>query len=360
MGKINAYHRKDGRWEARVLQGIGSGSKRIYRYFYGTSKEEAESKAAFACKMTFEPVLTEMTVKELCSEWLSVMANRVKLSTLANYRMKIEKHILPAFGGKMCCEISSKTAYAFIEKKLSAGLSARYVSDIMVLLKSIFKHAKREYGMANPFEDIVMPKCIKHEVRLLTVAEQKTLRTYIKNEPAPINLGVMLALSMGLRVGEVCGLMWQDIDMEKRILSVRRTVQRIPVPSDSKKTRVIVSPPKSVSSAREIPIPDDVFVMLKKVESALDCYILSGNDQPVEPRKMQYDLARILKNAKLPSVRFLSLRHAFASKAIEVGFDVKTLSEILGHSKIELTMNLYVHSNIDRKRSCMKLMKWSA
>ena len=360
MGKINAYHRKDGRWEARVLQGIGIGSKRIYRYFYGMSKEEAEQKAIEACYIAFVPTVTGMTVKELCDEWLSVMASRVKLSTLANYRMKAEKHILPTFGGKMCCEISSRMAYDFIEKKLSAGLSARYISDIMILLKSIFKYAKREYGMADPFEGIVMPKCAKHEVRLLTAAEQRILRTYIKNDPTALNLGVILALSMGLRVGEVCGLMWQDIDMKKRILSVRRTVQRIPVPNDSQKTRVIVSSPKSVSSAREIPIPDDVFAMLNKSVFSADCYILSGTDQPVEPRKMQYAFARILKNAKLPSVRFHSLRHAFASKAIEVGFDVKTLSEILGHSKIELTMNLYVHSNLDRKRSCMKLMKWSA
>ena len=360
MGKINAYHRKDGRWEARVLQGVDYNSKRTYRYFYGSSKEEAEQKAIAACCLAFEPAVTEMSVKDLCAEWLSIIASRVKLSTLANYRMKAEKHILPAFGDKMCCEVTSRMAHAFIQGKLDSGLSARYISDIMVLLKSIFKFAKREYGVANPFEDVVMPKCTKPEVRLLTADEQKVLRSYILQHPAPINMGVIFAQSMGLRVGEVCGLMWKDIDLKKRILTVNHTVQRVPVPDGSKKTQVIISSPKSASSAREIPIPDDVYTLLKNAEIKPENYVLSGSTQPIEPRKMQYAFARILKNAKLPSVRFHSLRHAFASRAIEVGFDVKTLSEILGHSKIELTMNLYVHSNLDRKRSCMKLMKWSA
>ena len=360
MGNINAYHRKDGRWEARVLQGVDCNSKRTYRYFYGSTKEEAEQKAIAASCLAFEPAVTEMSVKELYLEWVSIIANRVKLSTLANYRMKAEKHILPAFGGKMCCDVTSRAAYAFMQNKLSAGLSARYVSDIMILLKSLFKYAKREYGIANPFEDVFMPKCTKPEVRLLTADEQKTLRRCILQNPAPINMGVIFAQSMGLRVGEVCGLMWKDIDLKKRILTVSRTVQRVPVPDGSKKTKVIISSPKSASSAREIPIPDDVYALLKNAEIKPENYVLSGSPQPVEPRKMQYAFARILKNAKLPSVRFHSLRHAFASRAVEVGFDIKTLSEILGHSKIELTMNLYVHSNLDRKRSCMKLMKWSA
>ena len=359
MEKINAYHRKDGRWEARVLQRVDS-NKRTYRYFYGSTKEEAEQKAVAACCYDIPPIVTEMSVRELCAEWLSIMANRVKLSTLANYRMKAEKHILPAFGGKMCCDVTSKAAYFFMQSKLSNGQSARYVSDIMILLKSLFKYAKREYGIANPFEDVVLPKCTKPEVRLLTDNEQKTLRNYIISNPTPINLGIIFAQSMGLRVGEVCGLMWKDIDLKKRILTVKRTVQRVPVPDGSKKTQVIISSPKSASSAREIPIPDDVYALLKNAEIEPENYVLSGSTQPIEPRKMQYAFARILKNAELPSVRFHSLRHAFASRAVEVGFDIKTLSEILGHSKIELTMNLYVHSNLDRKRSCMKLLKWSA
>lgn len=251
-------------------------------------------------------------------------------------------------------------AYGFMQDKLDNGLSARYVADIMVLLKTVFKYAQREYNIANPFYNIVMPKCSKSEVRLLTDNEQKELRGYLNEHNNSITLGITLALAMGLRVGEVCGLMWSDIDFKKRILTVNRAVQRVSIHDGYCKTKVIVSPPKSQTSAREIPIPAGIFSMLKNMHGNDEHYIISGSTKPAEPRKMQYHFAKILNNADLPSVRFHSLRHAFASAAVEKGFDIKTLSEILGHSKVELTMNLYVHSNIDRKRTCMKLMEWSA
>lgn len=353
----STYLRRDGRWESRLSLGSVNG-KRQSKSFYGSTREEAESKLIAAVLGNASVAETEMTVRELCCEWLSVSSHRVKLSTLANYRMKIEKHIIPQFGDMMCGELSSKMAYGFMEDKLDNGLSARYVSDIMVLLKTVFKYAQREYNIANLFDTIVMPKCSKTEVRLLTDNEQKKLRAYLNEHNNSINLGITLALAMGLRVGEVCGLMWSDIDFKKRILTVSRTVQRVSVHDDSNKTKVIVSPPKSQTSAREIPIPAGVFSMLKNMRGDGEHYIVSDSTKPAEPRTMQYHFAKILKNVDLPSVRFHSLRHCMASAAIEAGFDVKTLAEILGHARIELTMNLYVHSNMDRKRRCMDKLKW--
>lgn len=221
------------------------------------------------------------------------------------------------------------------------------------------KYAQREYNIANPFDTIIMPKCTKPEVRLLTDNEQKKLRAYFNQHNNSINLGITLALAMGLRVGEVCGLTWSDIDFKKRILTVNRTVQRVSVHDGDSKTKVIVSPPKSQTSAREIPIPAGVFSILNKMQGDDEHYILSGSTKPTEPRTMQYHFARILKNVDLPSVKFHSLQHCMASAAIEAGFDVKTLAEILGHARIELTMNLYVHSNMERKRRCMDKLKWA-
>ena len=357
MSLGSTYLRRDGRWESRLSLGVVNG-KRLSKSFYGRTREEAESKLILAVLGNTLVPKTEMTVRDLCDEWLSVSSHRVKLSTLANYRMKIEKHIIPRFGNMMCGEITSKMAYRFMQEKLDNGLSARYVADIMVLLKTVFKYAQREYNIANPFDTIVMPKCSKPEVRLLTGDEQKKLRAYLNEHNDPISVGITLALAMGLRVGEVCGLMWSDIDLKKRILIVNRTVQRVSVHDGDGKTKVIVSPPKSQTSAREIPIPAGVFSMLKNMQGADEHYIISGSTKPTEPRTMQYHFAKILKNADLPSVRFHSLRHCMASAAIEAGFDVKTLAEILGHARIELTMNLYVHSNIDRKRRCMDKLKW--
>ena len=353
------YQRKDGRWEARLSKGVING-KRQSRSFYGKSKEEAEQKMISHLYSCEDISSVKLTVAQLCTEWLAVVKHRIKVSTLANYRMKIEKHIIPSFGEMMCGEFNSKSISIFIQQKLDSGLSSRYVCDILVLMKSIFKYARQEYRLPNPFDTVSMPRCTKPQIRLLNRAEQTKLKSFLSRHQSPITLGVVLALSMGLRVGEVCGLMWQDIDFEKRILTVRRTVQRVAIYNGIKKSCVMIMPPKSESSIREIPIPSGVFVMLKNLRSANENYIISGKTTPAEPRKMQYHFAKILKNVNLPSVRFHSLRHAFASNAVEKGFDIKTLSEILGHSKVELTMNLYVHSNIDRKRTCMKLMEWSA
>lgn len=118
--------------------------------------------------------------------------------------------------------------------------------------------------------------------------------------------------------------------------------------------------PKSTSSVRVIPIPDFVFAMLKKLNCNENSYIISGRNKPAEPRTIQYRFEKLLKNVNLPSVTFHSLRHAFATTAVEIGFDIKTLSEILGHSKIEITLVRYVNSSLDRKRSCMELLSWSA
>ena len=358
MSLGSTYLRRDGRWESRLSLGVING-KRQSRSFYGNSREEAERKLIDAVIGSKPVAVTGMTVKESCSEWLSVSSHRVKLSTLANYRMKIEKHIIPQFGDIMCCEITSKMAYSFMQKKLDEGLSPRYVADIMVLLKTVFKYLQREYHVANPFDNIVLPKSTKPEVRLLTSDEQRKLRQYLNEHSDSFSLGITLALAMGLRVGEVCGLMWSDIDLKKRILTVNRTVQRVAVHDGDSKTKVIVSPPKSQSSAREIPIPAGVFSMLKNMNGNDEHYIVSDSTKPAEPRTMQYHFAKILKNVDLPSVRFHSLRHCMASAAIDAGFDVKTLAEILGHARIELTMNLYVHSNMERKRRCMDKLKWA-
>ena len=354
----STYLRKDGRWESRISLGSVNG-KRQSRSFYGHTKEEAERKLMTILVNNTSPLITEMTVKELCIEWLHVSSTRVKQSTLANYRMKIQKHIIPYFGIMMCSEITSRQAYTFIQQKLDKALSSRYITDIIVLLKSIFKYAHKEYKIHNPFINISAPKSVKTEKRLLSEEEQRKLKEYINNNTCPMSVGIALALSMGLRIGEVCGLRWEDIDFSNRILSIRRSVQRISVQNNIKKTQVIVSSPKSISSERKIPIPADVFIMLEELRSSSSHYILSDGIKPVEPRKMQYYFAKILKIMNLSKVSFHSLRHQFASKAIELGFDVKTLSEILGHSRIELTMNLYVHSNMDRKRICMEKIGWN-
>ena len=354
----NIYRRKDGRYEARIALGKGVEGKRIYRSIYGRMAEEVEMKLAAICNCDY--TITEITVKEITHEYLASLKPQIKESTLANYRMKAEKHIIPAFGTEKCCDITAGMVTEFINNKIQRGLSARYVADIFVLFKSIFRYAARVHNIRNPLDGLKAPKCTKTEVAVLSKDDQTRLLKIAANSSDMRSLGVVIAMYTGMRIGEICALKWGDIDLDSKTIHVRHTLQRIQTFDNSKKTKIVITEPKSASSVRDIPIPDCLLPLLTKHRARDDVFVLSGKRKPVECRTLQYRFAGILNNANLPSVHFHSLRHAFATNCIALGFDVKTLSEILGHSSVEITLNRYVHSSIERKRACMSLLTWVA
>lgn len=353
----NIYFRKDGRYEGRIKNGYKENGKARYRSVYGCSVEEVREKMS---KLQCQPIKKSgVTVYSLFLEWIDAISARVKESTIANYCMKAKKHLLPAFGDMDCCEITAHMIQELITEKLKNGLSARYVSDIVVLLKSVLKYAQRTYHIVDRITYIVMPKKKKPQIRVLNKQEQKTLEKYLVQHQDNTSLGIALTLYTGIRIGELCALRWKDIDFEKRTLTVRHTLQRISKWHKYGKTQLVITEPKSFSSLRTIPIPDCMLDMLKKFRKKADIFILSENQRPVEPRTMQYRFAAILKNENLPSVHFHSLRHLFASNCIALGFDVKALSEMLGHSSVELTLNRYVHSSLEQKRRYMQLLSFA-
>lgn len=353
----NIYLRKDGRWEGRISKGKNSCGKRRYHAFFGKTKNEVKTKMKKYKNSLYYEENSTITVVQLFNEWFQSIIHRVKESTAANYQLKANKHILPEFGS---CQISSVTPsviYDFIRKKQLSGLSNRYISDILIMMKSIFKYASLNYHIANPMEGIVLPKKAKPDIRLLNTEEQCKLERYISENQNNTTLGIALTLTTGLRIGELCSLQWEDIDLEKRILTVKKTVQRIQCRNGKAKTKLIITAPKSESSKRDIPIPEFMIDFLKKFQRQPKDFLLSGNENITEPRTMQYRFAKILKNVKLPSVHFHSIRHLFASNCIKLGFDVKALSEILGHSSVEITLNRYVHSSFEQKAEYMNRLK---
>ena len=367
MRKI--YHRKDGRYEGRIADISEDGSKK-YISVYGRTAEEAEAKlnAIKAEKQVHFKSRTvggngELTIRTLFYDWLKIAAIRIKESSLANYRMKIEKHIIPKFGDLHYCELTAEKVQSFISGKLKCGLSPKYVADIVILMKSVFRHASRTRGLPNPLEYVELPKRKSTEVQLLSRNQQKTLQTYLLNNMCLSSLGILLCFYTGLRIGELCALKWEDIDFENGIINVSRTIQRIQnIGRSGIKccTKLIISEPKSASSNRKIPIPDVILSYLLKYKSEVEFFMLSGSIKPVEPRVMQYRFAVILKKADLPSVHFHALRHMFASNCIACGFDVKSLSEILGHSSFDITLNRYVHSSMEQKRKFMSKLNFAA
>ncbi len=344
------YLRRDGRYEGRCRTG---GEGRIF-YFYGKSREEVEEKMQeFWEGQSYGT--TQLTVEMLFEEWREAIRLRVKESTMANYVGKARAHILPAFGKLRIQELDPGRIQGFISDKLSRGLSAGYVSDIVILIKSMMKFAVSRYNIRNRIQEVVLPKKKKAQILLLSKAQQKNLHRYLGTHRDATSLGVALSLFTGLRIGELCALRWGDVDLGRRTLSVTRTLQRI---RTEKGTKLVLTEPKSNSSVREIPIPDCLMPMLR--EQAGEGYVLSGTEKPVEPRLMQYRFQGLLKKAYLPSIHFHALRHMFATNCVEMGFDVKSLSEILGHSGVEITLNRYVHSSLERKKQFMKRLRFAA
>ena len=273
----NIYKRKDGRWEGRYKIGVKPDGTAKYHSIYGKSYLAVKTQiTVLKAKQKTEPISSgRVTVAVLVEEWLTSAQNRVKPSTFANYRLKADKHLLPEFGGIRYDALTSDIVQRFIREKLENGLSAKYVTDIVTVLKSVTKYAETVHGYRNPLLSVILPKVGRRDKELLSGEQQKQLCKFLTDNMNITALCVMLSLFTGLRVGEVCGLMWEDIDFEKRILTVNRTVQRI---RTERGTMLHIGSPKSVSSRRAIPIPDFLIRLLKVFRRQDHVYLLSGSN----------------------------------------------------------------------------------
>ncbi len=355
----NIYKRKDGRWEGRYKAGYDENGKTKYHSVYGKTYQAVKEKLMSIKEKSVAHYNEsgKLTVKELFEEFMTGVKLRVKESTYANYQMKADKHILPEFGGIRFEHLTTKMLHTFIQKKLNSGLSAKYVSDIVIVFKSMAKYISMVHSFRNPIAHVVLPKVQKKEMSLFSEEQQKKLCSYLIQNLNSTSLCVLLSFYTGLRVGEVCALRWSDIDFEKSILTVNQTVQRIQSQENGHATKLMIGTPKSQTSVRSIPIPAFLMEMLKQMQNNPECYVLSGNTKITEPRTMQYRFKAILKKARLQYINYHSLRHMFATNCIKIGFDIKTLSELLGHTTVETTLNRYVHSSMERKTECMNLLQ---
>lgn len=354
---INITLRKDGRYMGKFIIGYDDSGKAQYQYVYGKTYDEAKSKVLIGREVALRYLSGKcITVGKIYEEWLNAVVNRVKESSLANYKAKFEKHILPEFADIPCADLSAGRINAFINKKLAEGLSASYVRDIFTVFKSMLKYAQEEYYFNLSLKNVVLPKVEKKQTEKISDTEQKRLVSYLRENMDLTAFGILLSLFMGLRIGELCGLKWEDVDFHKKILHIRRTIQRISTPNGSRKTKVIISTPKSESSFRNVAIPDYLIEYFEMFRNEADFFILSGDMKVVEPRTMQYRYKKILRSAEIANHNYHKLRHTFATNCMLNGFDVKTLSLILGHSNVNLTLNRYVHPDHSHERKLMNSM----
>lgn len=353
----NITRRKDGRFMGRFIVGYENNGKALYQYVYGKTYDEAEEKLMIGKEIESRYLSgRNISVKKVYTEWLNAVVNRVKESSFANYKLKFEKHILPEFGDMSCVELSAGVINAFINRKLADGLSASYVRDIIIVFKTMLKYAQEEYKFSLSLKNIALPKCEKKAEQKLNNAEQHLLVEHLQRHMNLTSFGVMISLLMGLRIGELCGLRWSDVDFKNRILHINRTVQRIAIAEGSRKTKIIISSPKSATACRSITIPDILMAYFEKFRADGGCYILSGSEKVIEPRTMQYRYKKILQSARISYHNFHQLRHTFATNCMQNGFDIKTLSNVLGHSNVSLTLSRYVHPDTTHERRLMNNM----
>ena len=357
------YKRKDGRWEGRYRSGTDSSGAAVYRSVYGQSNSEVRMKLFFCDKSDnsadYMPKST-LLFGDVISLWQKANANHCKGATVLKYENLITNHILPELGGYRLADIDTFVLADFMDNKLmngrldqTGGLSASYVRSIMRIVFEVIDFAAEE-NMCEPLKaktKIRKPALERREFDILDIRSQARLEKQLFLSPNETAAGILISLNTGLRLSEICALKWSDIDFENAILHVRTTVARVRNTGEGSKTKLIIDRPKTKSSFRDIPISSYLMKMLVSLyEKRKSEYVVSDQEGFISPRTYSYRFHKVLEKYNVKQVNYHALRHTFATRCIEHGVDVKTLSEILGHSNASITLNTYVHSSMERKR----------
>lgn len=382
----NIRQRADGRWEARVVQGSPVNGRTNYKFLYGKTYQEAKRlKREYDLTRERNDVLANETKKEAepstpaagngareafsenaqilfreaAEGWLAAKKATVKESTFAYYTIMVNNQILPDLGEVPLQEVTTQRLSAFLLKRKTDGrvrngqpLKDKTVADIKVIVRQILSWASQNDMLER------MPVCPAISVRqkptgVLTMQEQQLLEEQLLKEDTSFCLGVWLSLYGGLRIGEVCALQWKDIDFAIGTVQILKTVNRIADVSGGAPagTRLMISSPKTDCSLRTIPLPEAVLAYLEARQKPGAWYVMTGTEHFMEPRAGLDRFKRLLKRAGVREYTWHALRHTFATRCIESGVDVKSLSEIMGHSDVEITMQRYVHPSLDTKKT---------
>ena len=300
-------------------------------------------------------LMRKIKFEEIAKKWLEIKKISIKESTYYNYMFIIDKYLMPTFKDANLRKLVDYNYNEFVQK-LKINLSVKTVRDIGNVLKSILKYSQDEYKFTINLKSINMPKLNVTKIKVLNKREKGKLERYCLKQNTLKSLGVVVCLYTGLRIGELCALKWEDIDIEEKIIYVRKTLQRIYMEKENN-SKIIINSPKTNSSVRRVPINNKLYEILKplKKDYKNEDYFLTGSSEKyVEPRNYQNLFKIFLSECKVKPYKFHILRHTFATYCIEVGMDAKSLSEILGHSNVNITLSRYVHSSDKIKKKFLE------
>lgn len=309
----------------------------------------------------------EKTFSEFLFQWLEYIRPRIKESSYVKYTNQIELHIDKEIGHLPVEGINTAVIDEFINTLLTGKegippLSTKTVTDILGVVRNVIRYINIRYQRMDCDLSQIVIKKEESRMRILSREEEEQLIRYLMEYPSPMNCGIFLTLFTGLRIGEVCALTWQDIHLKEKEVYIRKTMQRIQNKNlnqnqeeEDSRTRIIITSPKSRKSIRCIPIPGGVAEILGEYERYGNEYLLTGRaNRYVEPRTLQYHFKKVLRKSRIEEANYHALRHTFATRCIELGFDLKSLSEILGHASVNITLNRYVHPSMELKRDNME------
>lgn len=302
-----------------------------------------------------------MQYRKWLNHWIeNYIQPSVKQRTYTRYTELINQHIAPSLGELDLSELVPTVLQCFITEQMNSGnlitgkgLAPNSVNAIITVIQNSIK-AAYELGYMSDYtaDKIKRPKTHEKKVECFCLAEQKKIERYIMSQKKPKLLGIIICLYTGLRIGELLALEWGDIDFAKNELCVNKTCH------DGKDkngafTRITDSP-KTLSSIRTVPIPRQLMPLLREAKrKSHSIYIVSNGEHPISTRSYQRSFSALLRRLNIDHKGFHSLRHTFATRALECGMDVKTLSELLGHKNPTVTLNRYAHSLMEHKRAMM-------
>lgn len=302
-----------------------------------------------------------MLYQEWLKEWLTnyVMPS-TKNKTYSRYADVVNQHLIPKLGNYDLCELTPLIVQRYVTELLQSGniktgrgLAASSVNSIITVIQGSMTTAHL-LGLTDKYEmdKLKRPKANEKPVECFTPAEQKMIEQAVLSDKREKMKGIIICLYTGLRIGELLALEWTDVDFAKAELFINKTCHD---GKDKNGTFMrVVDSPKTSSSIRTIPLPKQIISLLREVKkNSHSIYVISNGKNPIAIRSYQRSFDLILKNLNIPHKGFHSLRHTFATRALECGMDVKTLSEILGHKNPTVTLNRYVHSLMEHKKEMM-------
>jgi integrase len=364
-GEGSIYRRNDGKWTGSIT--LGNNKRKV---FYGKTRKEVQEKLLTVLHEQQQGTLIadeRQTVAQFLTDWLEKTHKpHVRARTYERYRDAVYLHIIPVLGRHQLSKLSAQHVQAFYTQKLEEGLAAATIMYYHSVLHNALDTAVK-WGLVarNVCNLVTPPRQERYEIQPLTLEQVQKLLVAVHGHKWEALY--TLALATGMRRGELLGLKWQDINMQTGTLQVRRILTRVPAPTEEKRHIYIEAEPKTQHSRRSVIIASFALEMLKqhlqqqiaiKARSAEvwqehDYVFCTSLGTHLNPNHVVDELKKLLKKAELPNIRFHDLRHSAATMLLSIGVHPKVVQELLGHTQISMTMDIYSHVLPGMQRDAM-------